>query len=52
MNILIFPVILKMAEQSFGADSDDPLKTTDQTRRLGLIVCHALCVCFHVCVCV
>nr|GMD74128.1 sm-like protein LSM7 [Ipomoea batatas]GMD75757.1 sm-like protein LSM7 [Ipomoea batatas] len=26
-------------------DSDDPLKTTDQTRRLGLIVCYALSVC-------
>jgi hypothetical protein len=24
------------------ADADDPLKTTDQTRRLGLIVCFLL----------
>lgn len=27
------------------ADPDDPLKTTDQTRRLGLIVCLLLTYC-------
>lgn len=26
------------------ADPDDPLKTTDQTRRLGLIVCRGTAV--------
>ncbi|KAJ6815813.1 sm-like protein LSM7 isoform X2 [Iris pallida] len=28
----------------FLRDSDDPLKTTDQTRRLGLIVCRGTAV--------
>ncbi|XP_056171606.1 sm-like protein LSM7 isoform X1 [Syzygium oleosum] len=28
----------------FSADADDPLKTTDQTRRLGLIVCRGTAV--------
>lgn len=28
------------ANHSIVADPDDPLKTTDQTRRLGLIVCY------------
>ena len=26
------------------SDADDPLKTTDQTRRLGLIVCFSCCI--------
>lgn len=29
----------------FAADPDDPLKTTDQTRQLGLIVCFLLISC-------
>ena len=33
---------------SFAADPDDPQKTTDQTRRLGLIVCSLILHYFHV----
>ncbi|KAF9675608.1 hypothetical protein SADUNF_Sadunf09G0049900 [Salix dunnii] len=36
-------VIVQALELHFG-DSDDPLKTTDQTRRLGLIVCRGTAV--------
>lgn len=34
-----FYVLCMKTNLQLPADADDPLKTTDQTRRLGLIVC-------------